>query len=193
MNFPKPNPGFEHLSPSYGVQTQSSFAPPATFPSFQSQQFAPIASFQSQQSTPTQFSQDQSFQQSLALPVGVPDSPQVTLQKGLAAGIPPYLVSKLESNIEHQGDPRGAATRGWSSAAPRKGTERHNLAAQCPGAFLLPEEEKFPIVAYDRGSDKQSCAVSEAGLNAAIVRSAQWHYDDVNAKARQIRKQKFGY
>ncbi len=175
--FTQPNPGFENMFSGAGSQSNAMNASP---------QFQ----YQPAQSYP----QGNSFQQSMALPVGTPDSPQVTLQKGLAANIPPYLVAKLESNIAHEGDPRGSLTRGWGANSPRKGHERHDLAAQCgSAAFLRPEDEGYPVVAYDRGGSKQSCAISESGVNAAISRSAQYHQTDIEEKARALRKAKFGY
>jgi hypothetical protein len=79
-----------------------------------------------------------------------------------------------------------SATRYWSEIAPKRVAEREKLVSGCGGrCFLMPRERKFPVCKRCSG-DSCSCKAECSGLRAAIIRSAQWHYPEVNRRARQM-------
>lgn len=87
-------------------------------------------------------------------------------------------------------EPRGAATRGWAARAPPPGRARHVLHERCgDDAFLLPQQEKFPIMrkcgtGYEvRACD---CRVDCGGLQAAYQRARQHKYPAVAKRAQQL-------
>lgn len=76
-------------------------------------------------------------------------------------------------------------TRGWAAMSPHRGTERHLLKEKCGNkAFLMPEDEKFPVMPALRVSD--NCEYNCQGINSAIVRACQYNYLDVAEKAQKL-------
>lgn len=127
----------------------------------------------------------QQVQQKQFIQVSEVETPQETLRKGKGQ-LPPYLISKLETNIEHLGDPRGSFTRGWSARAPQRGAERRELHERCgDSAFLLPEQNKFPIVQACR-QQPCTCNYDCGGIQAAKIRAAQWGYTDIKQNADNL-------
>jgi len=59
---------------------------------------------------------------------------------------------------------------------------RHFLHQKCGDeAFLMPEEEKFPVMGPDC---KYKCSL----IFAAYLRAREWHYDDIAEKAAELFK-----
>ncbi len=103
-----------------------------------------------------------------------------------------YKIQQLEKVMKNRNKGRGSPTRGWDSMSPQKGTERHLLKEKCGNkAFLMPEEEKFPVMPALRVSDK--CEYSCQGINSAIVRACQYNYLDVAEKAQKLGEKHCGF
>ena len=136
-----------------------------------------------------------SFAQTMQMPVAQPVPLSTVYQQSVQSNLPPYLMDKITDYASRNADQsRPHSIAGWAVESPRRGTERHQLHQQCgDGAFLLPESEKFPVVAACRGGDHCDCAISCKAVQAAYIRARQWHYDEVAEKALQLRKEKCGY
>jgi hypothetical protein len=99
------------------------------------------------------------------------------------SGMPPYLKKNLKSL--QFGNPRGSATRGWKILSPKKGRARHAIKAKCGNkAFLLPSEEKFPVMTLHA----KGCHYDCRGLTAALSRAQQHGYHSVAARARSLKR-----
>jgi len=98
--------------------------------------------------------------------------------------------AKIEAMIKEKKyeEGRGIKTRGWSSRAPTRGKERHQLHSECGDkCFLLPESEKFPICASPRTTGGKSvCEIDCGGVLSAKIRAKQWGYEEVAKKAEKI-------
>lgn len=194
------SPSFSPISPSYSpvLTTIPSVSPQISNQSIEearlllSGKIIPRLSVQPQlqQQIPQQIPQLQvqplqPLQQKQFIQVSEVETPQETLRKGQGQ-LPPYLISKLETNIEHLGDPRGSFTRGWSARAPQRGAERRELHERCgDSAFLLPEQNKFPIVQACR-QQPCTCNYDCGGIQAAKIRAAQWGYTDIKQTADNL-------
>ena len=95
-----------------------------------------------------------------------------------------YKIQQSEKVMKNKNSP----TRGWAAMSPQRGTERHLLKEKCGNkAFLIPDEEKFPVMPALRVSD--DCEYSCQGINSAIVRACQYNYLDVAEKAQKLGEQ----
>lgn len=115
----------------------------------------------------------------------IPDL-QTTYQLARQPAKKEHIGEMLATGKEHEG--RGSPTRGWSSRAPQKGRERHQLKAECgEKCFLRPNDEGFPICPSPRMTGgKSSCEIDCGGVQAAYNRARQYHYDDIAGKAQQL-------
>lgn len=83
---------------------------------------------------------------------------------------------------------RGGKTKGWKEAAPKRGTERHELKKRCgEECFLKPDSEGFPICAALKSG--KGCKVDCRGIIAAKVRAGIWDYKDVHEVAVKLGKE----
>lgn len=77
------------------------------------------------------------------------------------------------------GEGRGSPTRGWGILSPTR-RERHSLKEKCGNkAFLLPDQEKFPV-------QNNKCEYVCQGIQAAKNRACQYGYYDVAEKADRL-------
>jgi hypothetical protein len=145
----------------------------------------PVPTYSPQISTPIPLQTLNPLPQYDKIQTSVIETPEETLRKGKDV-LPPYLINKLETNIENQDKPQGAATRGWSARAPQKGVERTELLNRCGDtAFLLPEVKKFPIMQACRDNNCD-CKIDCGGVLAAKIRAKQWGYTEVAEKAQYL-------
>lgn len=81
---------------------------------------------------------------------------------------------------------RMSATAGWGMIAPHRGYDREKLIRGCGRrCFLLPDQRKFPICRRCQ-SDRCNCRPECSALRAARIRAAQWGYQDVYRRAKQM-------
>jgi hypothetical protein len=119
----------------------------------------------------------------------MPRSPKKQRQKNLspkrlAANISPKQKA-LQRNLESLQFASPSKTRGWKILSPQNGKQRKAIHKKCgDSAFLMPKQEKFPIVSKDTQDCKPSCQ----GLYSAKSRAKQWGYDDVAARAERLIK-----
>ncbi len=77
----------------------------------------------------------------------------------------------------------GLKTRGWKKQAPKRGQQRHSLLQKCgSSAFLLPKEEKFPVM-------NRQCRYQCNALNSAYNRAQQYKYSSVASTAKKLLNQ----
>jgi hypothetical protein len=100
-----------------------------------------------------------------------------------------YKAAKLRKEIRaSRHSAKGYATRGWAAAAPRRGKEREALMAKCgEQCFLRPDTQSYPVCAALRTG--QGCKIDCQGVDAARVRSAQYHDKKVLSRAKALQKQ----
>jgi hypothetical protein len=106
--------------------------------------------------------------------------------------LPPAKAAHLVELEQNQGNPLGSKTRGWSVAAPRRGSERHELYDKCGATcFLRPEDEGFPICPACLPDDPNcgGCTPDCRGVASAYVRARQYHYDDIAEQAQSLEAQ----
>lgn len=114
------------------------------------------------------------------------------LEDTLARTTQPALRRQLQEQIKRRGDRRGASTRGWAARAPRQGRQRQHLHEQCgDSAFLLPEAQKFPLMAKcGHGLGECECKIDCGGVQAAYQRARQHKYEHVAQSARRILRER---
>ncbi len=115
-----------------------------------------------------------------------------TLEKTLTKTNQPSVRARIQDMIDEkrENEGRGLKTRGWSSRAPTRGKERHQIMNECGAKCFLHPGEKFPICPSPRmGNGKSICKIDCGGVQAAKIRAAQWGYEDVEAKADKILKE----
>lgn len=88
---------------------------------------------------------------------------------------------------------RGSASRLWFSEGPQKGTERHQLKKKCGSkAFLLPKEEKYPVMDALRNTNGR-CVYRCNAIQSAFNRGKQQHDNIVAAKATRLGRKYCGW
>ena len=123
-------------------------------------------------------------------------APKESIKETLERTYQPALRRRLQKQQEREQNPRGSRTRGWAARAPQKGRARHILHKQCgDDAFLMPDEEKFPIMAKcgdGKEADKCECEIDCGGVHSALVRARQWKYPHVADAAERLLRSKCG-
>lgn len=112
------------------------------------------------------------------------------IKKGTALkkATPKKAISKKTPKKATRHVGRGGLTKGWRSAAPKKGAERAALRRNCgSGCYLLPELLKFPVCARCRG-EVCSCRPDCRGIRSAEIRAKQRGYTEVAKKAIALKK-----
>ncbi len=104
-----------------------------------------------------------------------------------------YKHANLEKVSKNKNEGRGSPTRGWAAAVSSPGRERHDLKAKCGNAaFLIPEEEKYPVMNALRNTGGKCEYVCE-GISAAKNRSCQYNRPDIAEKANKLGAQHCGW
>lgn len=91
------------------------------------------------------------------------------------------LMEKIAKTLEHQGDKRGSATRGWSALKPTgQSTERAQLWHKCGQRCFLGQPHRdargqmiypYPICSRCTSNKTCSCAIESRGVEAAYRRA----------------------
>lgn len=114
-----------------------------------------------------------------SMPLYIPTSPATSLKE--------YEMPSSNSSISIAGTVkrRSPLTKGWSDRSPKRGSERHQLKAECGDkCFLDPQNEKFPICASPKLG--RGCEIDMGGVQSAYIRARQWNYPKVAEQAREI-------
>lgn len=94
----------------------------------------------------------------------------------------PSTERAIRRSLRHHSEGRGSATRGWRGVAPKRVGERAELPDAC---FLKPKERKYPVCPK-RSSAGGRAVISKPGVEAALVRAAQYGEKGVMHKAREM-------
>lgn len=94
----------------------------------------------------------------------------------------PSTERAIRRSLRHHSEGRGSATRGWRGVAPKRKNERAELPDTC---FLKPKERKYPVCPK-RSSAGGRAVISKPGVEAALVRAAQYGEKGVMHKAREM-------
>jgi hypothetical protein len=109
---------------------------------------------------------------------------------GASGGAPPSVQQRFQQTYAKQNLPFGRPTRGWYVMYPRRGSQRHELAAACGDkCFLSPRTEGFPICAQlgiPAAQPAEQCLPMRQGIQAAYNRARQWRHEQIADEAQAM-------